>query len=649
MVVLAQLARLPMAHAASSGPSFYHSTQQTQQGGFHTCTTPTVSDMAKLYGYQEATNPPLYWASFNFGGLNMTHACDIAVTPSWVQAVQSQGWKLVPNWYDRQAPRDLSANANCYHQNDLEENMSANADTAHQQGIEAATAAVAAAQGFGIRPQSILTVDIEGYDTGNATCDRAVARFVNGWVETLHGANYQAQVYESVPNLPALCSYSSALPDAVHIAATDGNPSQSDIAALNTGGCWTNHQRLHQYSYNATTQSCAITLHAPGLSQPLVCLSSADGPVSAPDPSYLPSTPTGAGGSDHISAGDFNHDGKADLALAYHYQNADTGLFWEQGTANAPANPTSVWDSGVGAFDWNKAKVVAGDFNGDGYADVAFFYNNGNADTALYWEQGTATGLQTTPTYTLVWDSGPGNFDWSAAKFVAGDFNGDGYTDLAALYNYGNARTKLFWMPGTAAGPPTSWDVTGWDSGVGNFDWTAAKFVAGDLNGDGFTDLAAFYNYGNARTQLFWMRGTASGLETSWTVGWDSGAGNFDWNAARFVAGDFNGDGYVDLAALYNYGNADTQLFWMPGAASGPESSWRLGWRSGTGNFDWTKAKFVAGDVNGDGYADIAAYYNYGNAETKLFWLPVTATGPETSWDVSGWDSGVGNFDWNAI
>jgi hypothetical protein len=133
---------------------------------------------------------------------------------------------------------------------------------------------------------------------------------------------------------------------------------------------------------------------------------------------------------------------------------------------------------------------------------------------------------------------------------VQGDFNGDGHMDVAVFYNYPNDQTGIwvFWGNGSGgfSGPTLAWesDIHAWDA-------TAIKPVVGDFNGDGKADIAAFYNYGNATTELFVF--TSQGTTFSNPVGvWGSGTGNWDWNAMQVAGGDFNGDGKPDIAVLYN-------------------------------------------------------------------------------------------------
>ncbi|HEY3358725.1 MAG TPA: VCBS repeat-containing protein, partial [Polyangia bacterium] len=143
--------------------------------------------------------------------------------------------------------------------------------------------------------------------------------------------------------------------------------------------------------------------------------------------------------------------------------------------------------------------------------------------------------------------TGNGSFAYAACstRVVPGDFNGDGKMDYACGYDYGSSNAALFvWLSTETGFSLQQW----WLSGAGNFSWSACggRFTAGDFNGDGKTDLACGYDYGSSNAALFTFVSTGSSFSTQqW---WLSGAGNFSWSACggRFTAGDFNGDGKTD-------------------------------------------------------------------------------------------------------
>jgi serralysin len=277
---------------------------------------------------------------------------------------------------------------------------------------------------------------------------------------------------------------------------------------------------------------------------------------------------------------------------------------------------------------------VVGDFNGDGKSDIAAFYDFGNGDTQLFVFDGTSQGV-TVP--TSVWESGPQSWYWANTLQVTGDFNGDGKQDIAAFYDFGGCNTSLFIFYGNGNGTFSA-PVTAWH---GSWCWPSTKPVVGDFNGDGKSDIAAFYDFGNNDTQLFVFDGTSTGFAAPVSV-WNSGAGGWNWANTIQLTGDYNGDGKQDVAVLYAFGTCNTSVFIFYGNGNGTFTApTTAAWN---GAFCMASAKPTVGDFNGDGKSDIAAFYDFGNNDTQLFTFDGTASGVTAPTSV--WDSGAGGWNW---
>ncbi|MEU3001762.1 VCBS repeat-containing protein, partial [Streptomyces sp. NPDC006995] len=152
----------------------------------------------------------------------------------------------------------------------------------------------------------------------------------------------------------------------------------------------------------------------------------------------------------------------------------------------------------TGGFTWSKSKVTSGDYNGDGKDDVAVLYNTGTSDTGNVSSLYTFTSNGTTfdnprKTWTTT-----GGFTWSKSKVTSGDYNGDGKDDVAVLYNRGTSETGVrqaalftFTSNGTDfAAPKEVWTSTG------SFTWEASQPVSGDFDKDGKDGIGVLYRAG---------------------------------------------------------------------------------------------------------------------------------------------------------
>ncbi|MEU0031280.1 trypsin-like serine protease [Streptomyces sp. NPDC006335] len=340
-----------------------------------------------------------------------------------------------------------------------------------------------------------------------------------------------------------------------------------------------------------------------------------------------------------------------------------TALWLQTSTGTGFNGPAKSWDSGTDSWDWNRSKTVSGDFNGDGLADVGVLYkyantSDGRGHTALWTFTSTGSGFKAP---VKVWDSGEGSWTWDNSAPVAGDFNGDGLADVGVLYKYANTsdgrgHTALWTFTSTGAG--MSAPVRKWDSGEGSWTWDNSAPVAGDFNGDGLADVGVLYKYANTsdgrgHTALWTFTSTGAGISAP-VRKWDSGEGSWTWDNSAPVAGDFNGDGLADVGVLYKYANTSdgrghTALWTFTSTGAGMNAPVRK-WDSGEGSWTWDNSALVAGDFNGDGKSDVGALYKYANTSDgrghSALWT-FTSTGTGINAPVKAWDSGTGSWTWD--
>jgi len=182
---------------------------------------------------------------------------------------------------------------------------------------------------------------------------------------------------------------------------------------------------------------------------------------------------------------------------------------------------------------------------------------------------------------------------------AAGDEDGDGFGDVvsgwpATTVNVAyDGRFVLYRGNGDMPQGTGGWSMS--EPGI-----TAAEFGsnAGDIDGDGYSDLGMWYS---GLAEIDFYRGGPGGPAT--TPSWVLTAASIDPLATSIYdprpLGDVNGDGYQDLRVTLQYGtNGPTKDFYVPGGPSGPNPAGA-----------WSPGPSVelrrAGDVNGDGYADL--------------------------------------------
>ncbi len=365
------------------------------------------------------------------------------------------------------------------------------------------------------------------------------------------------------------------------------------------------------------------------------------------------------------SAGDVNGDGYADVIVGAPYYDhpvaeADEGGAWiYHGTATGVNSAPSFFaqsDQVDALLGYSVA--TAGDVNGDGYADIivgarAYAAPTVSEGAAFVWH-GSANGVNSGANGT------PANANWHAesnetsallgiAVATAGDVNGDGYADvIVGAYQYGatDAGAALVWystsngVNNDVAGTPANaaWKATG-ASDEAHLGRSVA--TAGDVNGDGYADVIVgaphFTNGQEDEGAAYLYLGSAAGLSSTWDNQDEGNLNNAWFGQSVACAGDVNGDGYADVvvgAPLYtNDQTEEGRAFLWYGSASGISAT-RDWWAEGNATSAWYgNSVATAGDVNGDGYSDliVGAYGEGSQAGTVFVYHGSPDMPPETA------------------
>ncbi|WP_406292771.1 FG-GAP-like repeat-containing protein [Embleya sp. NBC_00888] len=312
-----------------------------------------------------------------------------------------------------------------------------------------------------------------------------------------------------------------------------------------------------------------------------------DGHGEFADPVQLVSADQGWWDAASITAGDFDGDGRADLLVRW----TAGSVFLYPGNGHGgiggsvPLLPAGSWGDAV--------DVTAEDFTGDGKADVV-----------VRWKSGRVT---LHPTMTNPGSSVPafgapielrpaGASGWGDATDVtAGDFDNDGRADLLVRWRAGS----VYLYPGNGQGE------LGGSRALRPADaWTDVREVtAGDFTGDGTDDV--MLRWKDQRVDL--LAGiTGSGFAAPVTI---TPPGTVGWiDAVDLTVGDLTDDGVDDVVLRWNSGN----VVLYPGDGRGglggssplvssPDGAWR------------DAASITAGDFDGDGRADLLVRWTAGS------------------------------------
>ncbi len=317
---------------------------------------------------------------------------------------------------------------------------------------------------------------------------------------------------------------------------------------------------------------------------------------------------------------DVDGDGYADVVVgAPGATTSDAGSVFVylggSGGIGTGATPSAVLTDPAGAgtrFGYNVSS--AGDVNGDGYGDLAVLGGAATSAGFVYVYFGGAGGIAmgAAPSCTIVGPDGPGTSFGVPAS--AGDVDGDGYGDLiVAADAYASFTGRAYVYRGSVAGFPSgaapSAVLTGPD-GMGAAFGSAVS-GAGDLNGDGFGDVVVgSYQYATGTGRAYLYFGGSGGIATdatpSATLTGPDGTRTY-FGLAVASAGDVNGDGYADLVVgAYFYLGETGRAYLYLGSASGVASSASpSATLTGTSGSDFGRSVAGAGDVDGDGFSDI--------------------------------------------
>ena len=307
-----------------------------------------------------------------------------------------------------------------------------------------------------------------------------------------------------------------------------------------------------------------------------------------------------------IVAGDFNNDGRLDMAIGNTGMN-NVGIFL--GYGNGEFLPQNTYFTGNSS---RPRTLVAGDFNNDGHLDIVFASSITNTICVLFGYGTSEFSLGTT--YDTGYECGP-------CSVATGDLNNDGQLDIViAISSISNVRILLGYGNGEFSSQTTYFIGT---------DCSPFAIVIGDLNSDGCADIAVASLIDGNTCVLF---GHGDGGFSSPRV-YSIGSGSAP---TSIVIDDFNRDNRLDIAVA-NGGTSNIAILLGQSDGTFPYFTYST-------KRSFSSTLVAVGDFDSDGRLDIAvANYDkdnvgvllgYGNGSFQSPRILVTGNESSPSWIV---------------
>jgi hypothetical protein len=286
-----------------------------------------------------------------------------------------------------------------------------------------------------------------------------------------------------------------------------------------------------------------------------------------------------AGHSPTVGTGDFNGDGQRDL-VSTNYSDDTVSIYLNRGDGTFA--PQATYESELCGFG-----TAVGDLDGDGIDDLAVAHYCADGVTSVLLNRGDGTFAP--PAHYATGDQ--------SDDVTLGDFDGDGRNDLAVSAFLGDVTVLHNAGDGTFSAPPASYGAGKSPNGI----------ARADVDGDGAPDLVVVSAHDSALNVLVNRGDGTFAAKVSYPIGlWPS----------RPVVADLNGDGSPDVAVI----QIDSSIPTPPGTLTifinAGDGTFLPAVTLDAGMGSW---HMVAGDFDGDGHVDLVVSSAF-DQSLNVFW-----------------------------
>ncbi len=367
-----------------------------------------------------------------------------------------------------------------------------------------------------------------------------------------------------------------------------------------------------------------------------------------------------------VTTGDFNNDGKADVAIGAPGKNAGVGAAYVYyGTSTVPNTSPDVTltvPSGAGYFG---SSLDTGDLNRDGYDDLVIGAPNsttsGANDGAVWIWHGSSSGISAGMSQKLTGSLVASTF--FGTSVACGDANGDGYSDVVSgEYGYNSSQGRAWVFSGSSSGASTTVlrILSGTNTGM-QFGWVVS--AGGSEGPDTYSEIAiGAPAFSSSRGRSLLYEGASDFFTGNPPAPEDrtgTTAGHY-YGSSVNIEGSYNGDSYADLivGAPYPSGAGLVYIYTSDGTDVPTSSTANL--VAGTSGTSFGASLAYVADTDDDGYNELligswvllsageASLYDGSSVGPSISTLSNTFTGAGTDMMGTGLGSGDVNGDGNA-
>lgn len=321
------------------------------------------------------------------------------------------------------------------------------------------------------------------------------------------------------------------------------------------------------------------------------------------------------------SAGDLNNDGFGDIVIGAPFfdhedQNEGAAFIYLGKTDGISLAPQTQVEGNLPEAHMGFVVANAGNVDGDVYGDLIVvapgWQDIESSEGAAFVFHGSQQGLDQSPKIVL---EGNKEIAMTMSATGGGDVNNDGYDDVI-VGTIGYTNGELFEGAATVYyGSSTGISLNGKTVLEGNQLFSAMGVSVegvGDINGDGFDDIivgaSEYANGESGEGVVFSFNGSSTGINLTPSVMLEKDQADADFGHSVTGLGDLNGDGYNDIAVgAFHFDNNESDegaAFIFFGSPEGLKPTDLMFESNQAGSLMGASVK-NAGDVNGDGTSDL--------------------------------------------